>query len=103
MYDPTYSDLTMEFYKNMLESSLNPKIIILKVKGQLIDVTPGIIVDILGFPNSSIILMVQGNDKEPILDYNREFGFPNGWNGKNNAPMLSAGHRYCFRSQNIYI
>lgn len=86
MYEPPYFGLTMEFYENMLESYLNPDIIISKVKGKPINMNPKLITELLGLLNFGIIQRERRHNEKPHPDYDREFGFPKVWNGKKSAP-----------------
>lgn len=62
MYEPTYPGLMLDFYDSMLESMLNPDVVISEVKGKSINVTLELIINLLGLPNLGIILKEVKND-----------------------------------------
>lgn len=72
MYEQTCYDLTMECYENMPESSLNLDTITSEVN----NVTPEIIEEILGVPNSGITLRESRTEEKPHSEYDKEFGIP---------------------------
>lgn len=65
MYELTHPNLTIEFYDNMLESSLNPYTIISEVKVKPINVNLEVIAEILGLSNSGIILREKKSNENP--------------------------------------
>lgn len=94
MDEPTYSGLVVEYYENVLESTLNPDVIISKVKGKSINITLELLLNLLGLPNSGIVIREMKNDAKPHSKYYLEYGLLKGWIRKKLAYYIGELDKY---------